>query len=65
MNKKQLRRSFVHEHIVSLVALVLIWRGMWFLLDYLDALLFPGARLYTSGVAIVVGLTIIYLSERK
>ncbi len=46
-----------------IVGIVLIWRGIWYVLDELDILLFGGSHLYTALAGIVVGFLILYLPD--
>lgn len=45
------------------IGLVLIWRGVWFLLDSIDATLFGGSHEFTALGGIVIGLLILYLPD--
>ncbi|MEK7541636.1 MAG: hypothetical protein AAB533_02185 [Patescibacteria group bacterium] len=47
-----------------IVGLVLIWRGIWLLLDSIDRTLFGGSHAFTALGGIVVGLLILYLPDR-
>ncbi|QQS20474.1 MAG: hypothetical protein IPL87_02770 [Candidatus Moraniibacteriota bacterium] len=44
--------------------IVLIWRGLWYLLDELDRVLFGGAHFVTAVIGIIVGLFVLYLPDR-
>ena len=46
------------------VGLVLIWRGIWYVLDGLDLLFFGGSHTVTAIAGIVVGLAILYLPDK-
>ncbi len=47
-----------------MVGLVLIWRGIWYVLDGLDYYFFDGSHVYTAVLGILVGLLILYLPDR-
>ena len=56
-------RSFAHSVSIA-VGLVLIWRGMWFILDDIDLLLFGGSHQITALLGIVLGFLILYLPDK-
>lgn len=45
--------------------IILIWRGIWYLLDIVDSQFFGGSHIFTSIGGIVVGLLILYLPDRN
>lgn len=63
MKKENLLLYFV-KNISIAVGLVLIWRGMWYVLDGIDALFFNGDHVVTAIGGIVVGLLILYLPDK-
>ncbi len=46
------------------VGVVLVWRGIWYILDNLDTYLFGGSHVWTAIGGIVLGLLILYLPDR-
>lgn len=44
--------------------LVLIWRGIWYVLDGIDIILFNGSHTWTALGGIILGLLILYLPDR-
>lgn len=56
-------RSFSHS-LSIVVGLVLIWRGMWFILDTVDLMLFGGSHQITALAGIVLGFLILYLPDK-
>ena len=46
------------------IGLVLIWRGIWSLLDALDYWLFGGNHVWSAVIGIVIGLLILYLPDK-
>lgn len=52
------------KNISIVIGLVMIWRGIWYVLDAVDALLFHGQHLITAVVGIIVGLLILYLPDK-
>lgn len=51
------------KNIYILIGLVLIWRGMWYVLDETDILVFGKSHIFTSLGGIVVGLLMLYLPD--
>lgn len=48
-----------------LVAIVLVWRGVWILLDIVDQTLFGGSHVLTAVAGIVLGFLILYIPGRN
>ena len=46
------------------VGLVLIWRGIWHVLDGIDEIFFGGGHIFTAVRGIILGLFILYLSGK-
>lgn len=51
------------HHLLSAIALILIWRGTWHILDEIDGIFFGGNYWITAIGGIVVGLLIFYLPD--
>tara|TARA_B100001179_G_C18200910_1_gene237202 strand:+ start:155 stop:373 length:219 start_codon:yes stop_codon:yes gene_type:complete len=45
-------------------AIILIWRGVWYILDWMDALLFFNNHSYSALGGIVIGILILYLPDK-
>ena len=45
------------------IGLVLIWRGIWYVLDELDIWIFSGNHIWTAVGGIFIGLIILYLPD--
>ena len=59
----QMVRYFA-KNIAVVIGLVLIWRGIWYVLDYFDILIFQGNHLPLAIGGIIIGLLILYLPDR-
>lgn len=46
------------------IGIVLIWRGVWYVLDIVDVQFFQGSHLWTALAGIALGLVIIYLPDK-
>ena len=63
MKKRNLELYFL-KNFAIVVALVLIWRGIWYLTDGIDKLLFGGEHIYSAIGGIIIGLILLYLPDK-
>lgn len=56
--------QMLKESIAVLVGAILIWRGIWVLLDLLDQWLFGGEHLFSAIFGIIIGAFLIYIVDR-
>jgi hypothetical protein len=61
--KSNLNVKYFVKNISIVFGLVLIWRGIWYVLDYIDLSLFNGDHVYTALGGIVIGFLILYLPD--
>ncbi len=64
MLKKIINPSYLAKNLSIVIGIVLIWRGIWYVLDELDKWLFGGSHLWTAILGIAIGLLIIYLPDK-
>lgn len=65
MAKRKRKGPFYLTRTFSIViSLVLIWRGIWYVLDGLDVILFGSSHIFTAIGGIILGLLILYLPDR-
>lgn len=64
MLKKHMTIRSLAKTISIAVGLVLVWRGVWYLLDAIDAWLFGGTHVWSASVGVVIGLIILYLPDK-
>ena len=62
---KHLSLKYFTKNIAIAIGIILIWRGIWVLLDLLDQLLFGGNHSITAIAGIVVGVIILYLPDHN
>lgn len=55
---------YLSKNLGIVVALVLIWRGIWYSLDFFDRIFFGSGHLYTAVGGIIIGLMILYLPDK-
>ena len=46
-------------------AIIIIWRGIWYILDVIDLSLFGGSHFWTSLVGIIIGVIILYIPDHN
>ncbi len=63
-NKDHLGIHFA-KSLYPLIGIVLIWRGIWYLLDEIDLLLFGQSHGWTGLIGIIVGLFLLYLPDHN
>lgn len=61
---KNLNLRYLSKNLSTVLAIVLIWRGIWYLLDGIDLWLFGGNHAWTSALGVVIGLLILYLPDK-
>ena len=47
------------------IGIILIWRGVWIILDLIDELIFGGNHLATAVGGIIVGILMLYLPDKN
>ncbi len=62
--KKTLTLNYFIKNLGIIVGIVLVWRGIWYVLDAIDLLIFDGAHLYTAIGGIIVGFLILYIPDK-
>jgi hypothetical protein len=62
--KKTLTLSYLAGNISIVIGLVLIWRGIWYVLDKLDVIFFGESHIWTAIGGIILGLIILYIPDR-
>lgn len=62
MRKNSLLRLLA-KNIPIIFGLVLIWRGVWYLIDELDLLIFGGSHTLSALIGIAVGIAILYIPD--
>jgi hypothetical protein len=56
--------SYFAHNVLVVIGLVLMWRGVWYVLDEVDILLFGGHHLYTAILGIALGLFVLYMPDK-
>lgn len=61
---QKLSLSYLAKNLSIVVGLVLIWRGIWYMLDGIDLYFFSGDHFLTAVGGIILGLLILYLPDK-
>lgn len=64
MSKNKVTIQNLAKNISIVIGLVLVWRGIWYVLDGLDQLIFGGSHVWTALTGIIIGLVILYLPDK-
>jgi len=64
MQKKHKDFKYFVQTLSIVVGLVMIWRGVWYVLDQIDILLFGSYNHWTGLLGIVVGVLLLYIPDR-
>lgn len=68
MDKKTRTRMatirYFAKNIFVVIGLVLIWRGIWYVMDEFDAFFFSGEHIFTALGGIILGLAILYIPDK-
>ena len=61
---KNLTFSYFAKNFLIVIGLVLIWRGIWYILDAIDIKFFGQSHFWTALGGIILGLIILYLPDK-
>jgi hypothetical protein len=62
--QEKLTLSYLTRNLGIIVGLVLVWRGIWHVLDGIDIYFFGGNHIWTGLGGIIIGLLILYLPDK-
>lgn len=62
---KTLNIKYFTKNISVAIGIILIWRGVWIILDLIDNLIFGGNHIITAILGIFAGIIILYLPEKN
>lgn len=52
------------KNVTIVTGIVLVWRGIWYVLDTVDDTFFNGNHSWTAVVGIIIGLCILYIPDK-
>jgi hypothetical protein len=56
--------KYFAKNLSTVIGIVLIWRGIWYVLDFIDEAVFTGNHLFTAIGGIIAGILILYLPDK-
>ena len=56
--------SYLAKNMSIVFSLVLIWRGIWYVLDAFDIYFLNGSHVFTAIGGIILGLLILYIPDK-
>lgn len=65
VRRKKHHLSYFASSFAVVFGLVLIWRGIWYVLDAVDARYFGGNHELSAIGGIIIGFLILYLPDRQ
>lgn len=61
---KNLNLGYFSKNLAVAIGLVIIWRGIWHLLDIVDQAVLGGNTFWTAFGGIILGLVILYVPDK-
>jgi len=58
----KLGRAIFHN-LETVLGVILVWRGIWYLLDHIDKWAFGGSHFWTALLGVAIGLAILFIPE--
>lgn len=62
--KKRRGALYFIKNFCIILGIVLIWRGIWYVLDYIDNIFFNGGHIGTATFGIIFGILLLYLPDK-
>ncbi|MEK7136123.1 MAG: hypothetical protein AAB821_00830 [Patescibacteria group bacterium] len=56
--------SYFAKNFLVVLGLVLVWRGVWYILDALDFVFLSGNHFLSGIIGVVVGMLLLYLPDK-
>ncbi len=63
MTKESKLVSYFTKNWLVVLGLVLVWRGTWYVLDWVDLTIFNNEHFFTAIAGIIIGLIVLYLPD--
>lgn len=62
--KKKLSATYLIKNISIVLGLVLVWRGLWYALDWADTRFLGGSHVWSALGGIILGLILLYIPDK-
>ena len=63
-NPKNKSLLYFLKNVYIVFSIVLVWRGVWYVLDEVDKYFFGGSHLITAIIGVIIGLVLMYLPDK-
>jgi hypothetical protein len=63
MKKKNISLTYFSKNIITVIGIVLVWRGIWIWLDHIDLYLFGGSHMWTALFGVLLGIVILFIPD--
>lgn len=63
MKKQKNIIQYLAKNVIVVFALVMVWRGVWYVLDGIDVWLFGSYNAWTGFIGVLLGLFILYIPD--
>lgn len=60
---RRLTLKYFFQNLAVVAGIVLVWRGIWYLLDAFDKQFFGGSHAITAALGVIVGVFILYIPD--
>ncbi|KKR02680.1 MAG: hypothetical protein UT29_C0001G0160 [Candidatus Yanofskybacteria bacterium GW2011_GWA1_39_13] len=57
--------KYITKGLTVAIGIIIIWRGVWILLDLLDDFIFGGNHIVSAIGGIIVGILMLYLPDKN
>lgn len=64
MHKKTITLNYLAKNLLTVVGLVLVWRGVWYVLDAIDFFYLNGNHFWSGLLGVIIGLAILYFPDK-
>jgi len=64
MGKTKATLAYFASNLFVVVGLVLVWRGVWYVLDGVDLIFFANNHFYSAVGGIILGLLVLYWPDK-
>lgn len=64
MNKPEYHTlGYFLDSMRTIIAIVLVWRGVWYMLDAIDRWLFDGNHFLSAVAGVIIGVALMYIPK--
>lgn len=64
MIKNTVSLEYFVKNISTVIGIVLVWRGIWYVLDEFDKWIFGDSHIWTALGGVIIGLIILYVPDK-